>query len=72
MQMVKTVLDGHRCLSARRHFEKRLHLHASLYTILQILSLTLCEKMPISQAIAQLPPTSPSPDNENHLCLLVF
>jgi len=33
---------------------------------LQILSLTLFEKMPISQALAQLPPTSPSPDADNH------
>jgi Transposase DDE domain/Domain of unknown function (DUF4372) len=30
--------------------KKRLHLESSLYTILQILSLTLFEKMPISQA----------------------
>jgi IS4 transposase len=50
--------------------KKRLHLDASLYTILQILSLTLFEKMPISQALAQLPPTSPSPDADNHQCLL--
>src|SRR5450756_3070410 len=42
--------------------KKRLHLEASLYTILQIMSLTLFEKMPISQALAQLPPTSTSPD----------
>jgi hypothetical protein len=52
--------------------KKRLHLNASLYTILQILSLTLFEKMPISQALAQLPPTSPSPDADNHQCLLAF
>jgi hypothetical protein len=52
--------------------KKRLHLKASLYTILQILSLTLFEKMPISQALAQLPPTSTSPDTDNHQCLLDF
>jgi hypothetical protein len=52
--------------------KKRLHLEASLYTILQILSLTLFEKMPISQALAQLPPASPSPNVENHQCLLGF
>jgi IS4 transposase len=52
--------------------KKRLHLDASLYTILQILSLTLFEKMPVSQALAQLPPTSPSTDPQNHQCLLGF
>ena len=52
--------------------KKRLHLDASRYTILQILSLTLFEKTPILQALAQLPPTSPSPDAENHQCLLGF
>ena len=52
--------------------KKRLHLEASLYTILQILSLTLFEKIPISQALAQLPPTPPSPDTDNHQCLLAF
>ena len=52
--------------------KKRLHLDASLYTILQILSLTLFEKIPVSQALAQLPPTSPSPDPQNHQCLSGF
>ena len=52
--------------------KKRLHLEASLYTILQILSLTLFEKMLISQALAQLPPPSQSTDNQNHQCLLGF
>ena len=46
--------------------KKRLHLDSSLYTILQILSLTLFEKTPISQALAQLPPASKSPDPQNH------
>jgi IS4 transposase len=52
--------------------KKRLHLEASLYTILQILSLTLFEKMPISQALAQLPPSSRSTNNHNHQCSLGF
>jgi len=52
--------------------KKRLHLEAGLYTILQILSLTLFEKMPISQALSQLPPTSPPADPQNHQCLLGF
>jgi len=46
--------------------KKRLHLHASLYTILQILSLTLFEKTPIAQALSQLPPASDSPNPQNH------
>jgi Transposase DDE domain/Domain of unknown function (DUF4372) len=52
--------------------KKRLHLDASLYTILQILSLTLFEKTPVLQALAQLPPTSTSPDTDNNQCLLGF
>ena len=52
--------------------KKRLHLEASLYTILQILSLTLFEKMPSSQALAPLPPPPQSTDPQNHQCLLGF
>jgi hypothetical protein len=52
--------------------KKRLHLDSSLYTILQILSLTLFEKMPIAQALAQLPPTFESRDPQNHPCLPGF
>ena len=52
--------------------KKRLHLNASLYTVLQILSLTLFEKTPILQALSQLLPTSASPDMQNHQCLLDF
>ncbi len=52
--------------------KKRLHLDSSLYTMLQILSLTLFEKMPVSQLLSQLPPTSPSLDPQNHQCLLGF
>jgi len=47
--------------------KKRLHLEASLYTILQILSLTLFEKISLLQALAQLPPTAPSPDTDKSL-----
>jgi hypothetical protein len=41
-------------------------------TILQILSLTLFEKMPISQALSQFPPPSQSTDYHSHQCLLGF
>ncbi len=46
--------------------KKRLHLDSSLYTILQILSLTLFEKMPVAQALAQLPLASELPNPQNH------
>jgi hypothetical protein len=52
--------------------KKRLHLDSSLYTILQILSLTLFEKTPISQVLSHLPPPSQSTDMQNHQCLLGF
>ena len=52
--------------------KKRLHLDSSLYTLLQILSLTLFEKTPISQALAQLPPLSQSINMQNHPCLPGF
>jgi hypothetical protein len=52
--------------------KKRLHLEASLYTILQILSLTLFEKMPVSQALSQLPPANKSLNSKNHPCLPGF
>jgi IS4 transposase len=52
--------------------KKRLHLDSSLYTILQILSLTLFEKTPIRQALSQPPPASELPITQNHPCLQGF
>jgi len=52
--------------------KKRLHSDASLYTILQILSLTLFEKMPLSQALSQLSLPPPPANPHNHQCLLGF
>ncbi len=52
--------------------KKRLHLDASLYTILQILSLTLFEKMPIAQALAQPSLQTEPTDIQNHPRLLGF
>jgi hypothetical protein len=52
--------------------KKRLHLDASLYTILQVLSLTLFEKMPVSQALSQLLPPPQPTDPQNHQCLPGF
>jgi hypothetical protein len=49
--------------------KKRLHLETSLYTILQILSLTLFEKMPITQAFAQGSSQTLSSNTQNHPCL---
>jgi hypothetical protein len=52
--------------------KKRLRLKDSLYTILQILSLTLFEKMPVSQALSQLAHPGKLPDLNNHPCLPGF
>ena len=52
--------------------KKRLHLDLSLYTILQILSLTLFEKTPISQALSRPPLSIESPDSQIQPCLPGF
>jgi hypothetical protein len=52
--------------------KKRLHLEQSLYTILQILSLTLFEKAPILQALSQQPMSSELTDMQNQPCLPGF
>ena len=49
--------------------KKRLGLDASLYTLLQILSLTLFERMPILQALSQEPPANQEPAMANQLDL---
>ena len=49
--------------------KKRLGLPQSLYTILQVLSVTLFEKTPIYQALAQLPDLTPEGEACNHLSL---
>ena len=49
--------------------KKRLDLDASLYTLLQILSLTLFEKMPILQALSQAEPASDDLAMDNQLNL---
>ena len=49
--------------------KKRLDLDASLYTLLQILSLTLFEKIPILQALSQAPPASGQVDTDKQLNL---
>ena len=48
--------------------KKRFHLSASLYTILQILSLTLFEKTPMLQALAQQPSQFLIPNTHNQPC----
>jgi len=52
--------------------KKRLHLPASLYTILQILSLSLFERTPILQVLSQQTPPPNMPDNHNQPCLPGF
>ena len=50
--------------------KKRLRLEASLYTLLQILSVTLFEKMPINKALSYASYTSESDHTRNQLNLL--
>jgi hypothetical protein len=52
--------------------KKRLNLDASLYTLLQIFSLTLFEKMPIQQAFAGNNYFSNQDENNNQLNLFAF
>ena len=52
--------------------KKRLHLVSSLYTILQILSLTLFEKTSIRQALSQPPPPPELLNSQIHPCLPGF
>jgi hypothetical protein len=52
--------------------KKRLHLSSSLYTILQILSLTLFEKTPILQALSSQPMTAELLETQNQPCLPGF
>jgi len=52
--------------------KKRLNLDASLYTLLQIFSLTLFEKMPIQQAFAGSDYISEQHNTSNQLNLFVF
>ena len=52
--------------------KKRLDLPGSLYTLLQVLSVTLFEKMPISQALLQNDYTNPNLIPQNQLILFDF
>jgi len=48
---------------------KRLNVSASLYEILQILSLTMFERTPLDQLLARIPPSPHQPKNHNQLIL---
>jgi len=52
--------------------KKRLGLDASLYTLLQVLSVTLFEKMPLDQALAGSDPRSDTSQITNQLELFAF
>jgi hypothetical protein len=52
--------------------KKRLDLPGSLYTLLQVLSVTLFEKMPISQALQQKDYTNSQITYSNQLILFEF
>ena len=49
--------------------KKRLYLSASLYEILQILSLTMFERTPLDQLLTRTPPSPDQPENPNQLIL---
>lgn len=49
--------------------KKRLKIEASLYTILQVLSVTIFERMPLLQALTDLDHRSDTGDNDNQLLL---
>jgi hypothetical protein len=49
--------------------KKRLNLDASLYTILQILSVTIFEKMPLNQALSESEYTMKQIESPNQLIL---
>ena len=49
--------------------KKRLHIRASLYEILQILSLTMFERMPLDQLLARVPPDANLQNSDNQLIL---
>jgi hypothetical protein len=52
--------------------KKRLALEASLYTLLQIFSVTLFEKMPMPQALSETTTTFEENDIGNQLTLFSF
>jgi hypothetical protein len=52
--------------------KKRLNLPGSLYTLLQVLSVTLFEKIPIQQVLQQTDYTNPYPTNHKQLILFNF
>jgi IS4 transposase len=52
--------------------KKRLDLSGSLYTLLQVISVTLFEKIPISQALQQKDYTNPQLTDPNQLILFNF
>ena len=52
--------------------KKRLNLDASLHTLLQILSVTVFEKIPIQQGLADADPNAENPMHANQLNLFAF
>ena len=65
-------LDPDRRLRARRHHQKALDVPASLYTILQILSMTLFEKTPLDQLLDDIPAKTLDSDISNQINLFNY
>jgi hypothetical protein len=65
-------LDCHQRLCARDDHQEASRLDASLNTLLQILSLTLFEKLPLHQALAGVDQIANDPNLYNQLKLFDF
>ena len=52
--------------------KRQLRLDQSLHTLLQILALTLFEKLPLQQAVASVDPVENYPVSDNQLKLFEF
>jgi hypothetical protein len=64
--------DRHQRLRAGGDHQKTLRLDVSLHTLLQILSLTLFEKLPLKQAVAGVEPITNDPTVHSQLNLFEF
>jgi hypothetical protein len=65
-------LDRHQPLRAVAIIKKKLRLNVSLHTLLQILSLTPFEKLPLKQPVAGVEPIETNPSFYRQLNLFEF
>jgi hypothetical protein len=62
-------LDRHLGLRACRHYEEKTEIEVSLYTILQVLSVTIFERMPLIQVLTESVCENENSSNDNKLFL---